>query len=79
MEKSNRRRILHALIAILTALVLWVYVDNRSSAESKMTVRDIPVAPMLNSLNKRKYYSLFSTDFNERLHELARLAIRIIR
>jgi YbbR domain-containing protein len=43
MEKSNRRRILHALIAILTALVLWVYVDNRSSAESKMTVRDIPV------------------------------------
>lgn len=43
MEKSNRRRILHALIAILTALVMWVYVDNRSSAESKMTVRDIPV------------------------------------
>ena len=43
MEKSNRRRILHALIAILTALVLWVYVDNRSSAESKMTVHDIPV------------------------------------
>ena len=43
MEKSNRRRILQALIAILTALVMWVYVDNRSSAESKMTVRDIPV------------------------------------
>lgn len=43
MERSNRRKVLHVLVAILTALVMWVYVDSKSSAESKLTVKEVPV------------------------------------
>lgn len=43
MKKINSRKVLQALIAILAAVVLWVYVDNQNSVDSKVTIKDVPV------------------------------------
>lgn len=43
MEKSKSRKIWQIVIAVLTAIVLWVYVDNQVATDSTMNVKAIPV------------------------------------
>ena len=43
MEKSKSRKVWQIVIAILTAIVLWVYVDNQVATDATMNVKDVPV------------------------------------
>ena len=43
MEKSKNRKVWQIVIAVLTAIVLWVYVDNQVATDSTMNVKAIPV------------------------------------
>lgn len=43
MEKSKNRKVWQIIIAILTAIVLWVYVDNQVATDATMSVKGIPV------------------------------------
>ena len=43
MEKSKSRKVWQIVIAILTAIVLWVYVDNQVATDATMNVKGIPV------------------------------------
>ena len=43
MEKSKSRKVWQIVIAILTAIVLWVYVDNQVATTTTINVKDVPV------------------------------------
>ena len=43
MEKSKNRKVWQIVIAVLTAIVLWVYVDNQVATDSTINVKEIPV------------------------------------
>lgn len=43
MEKTNHRFVVQLVIAILSALAVWIYVETVVSPEVTMRVRDIPV------------------------------------
>ena len=43
MEKSKSRKIWQIVIAALTAIVLWIYVDNQVATASTINVKEIPV------------------------------------
>lgn len=43
MEKSKSRKVWQIVIAILTAIVLWVYVDNQVATTTTMNVKNVPV------------------------------------
>lgn len=39
MEKSKNRKVWQIIIAILTAIVLWVYVDNQVTTDAILSVK----------------------------------------
>ena len=43
MEKSKNRKVWQFVIAILTAIILWVYVDNQVATDAILSVKDVPV------------------------------------
>ena len=43
MEKSKNRKVWQFVIAILTAIILWVYVDNQVTTDAILSVKDVPV------------------------------------
>lgn len=43
MEKSKNRKVWQFVIAILTAIILWVYVDNQVTTDAVLSVKDVPV------------------------------------
>ena len=43
MEKSKNRKVWQIVIAILTAIVLWVYVDNQVATDTTLNVKGVPV------------------------------------
>ncbi len=43
MEKTNKRRAIQIAIAILTGLILWLYVDFQVDTQVTMKVEDVPV------------------------------------
>ena len=43
MEKSKNRKVWQIVIAVLTAIVLWIYVDNQVATDSTINVKEIPV------------------------------------
>lgn len=43
MKSFNGRKVIQLLIAILAAIVVWVYVDNKVSVDSRVTIKDVPV------------------------------------
>ncbi len=43
MEQTNKRRAIQVAIAILTGLVLWLYVDSQVTTQTTMEVEGVPV------------------------------------
>ncbi len=43
MENSKNRKVWQIVIAVLTAIVLWVYVDNQVATDAVLNVKGVPV------------------------------------